>query len=449
MGNNISTTLSNIFNNNPNSFIKISLDKEIYFPGDQVTGEVWIEPTMDVYYNQIVVSLIINENWEYFDPTYHRNISDSNEICLYKLNLIQNNSSYSNNQFSHQNMIMNANTRYQFPFAFTLNKHLISSFEYPKINSTAFAKYVLTADLFSHIPYPRGITDLIIKSRPKVLNEPLNYASCINVYTWGIIPYGTTIMSAYYSTNNYKYNDTIIITVAINNSRGELDTHSIEFKLIRNITFFNKSKVQQPKIKQYTKNEVIQTKTYPFECLKNTKMSQNLIIQLKDEKELVNYNENTYTVLGNNKGVLLSDINSFLIDCHYTIEITCDFISYVGNKSKPRIILPLSVTYQSIKDLEIQNSNMMREEEEIKKAIYESQIEFQNKIFQEEEMIREQEKQIANNMQMNANLNDNNNDYPLMENSISSYPHEQNNNSNQETKGNSQNSQNFVDINAL
>lgn len=449
MGIKMDSVLTNIPHSNPNSIIKIALDKELYFPGETVTGEVWIEPMIDIYFTHIVISLIINEYWKYL-KSKDQSVMNSNEICLYKQNIVQKDNLGNAQVYLPQvSLVMNANTRYQYPFSFTLNKNLIPSFEHPLWNTTAYARYKLTADLFSQTVYPQGFTDIIIKSRAKVLNEPLNYASCMNVYTWGIIEYGTTIMSVSYPTNNYRYNDTIIVQVAINNSRCQLDTHSIEINLIREITLFQKNKE-----KKEVATNVIQKKVYPFVCAHHQKMTQNLTIQLRDSNKMFQDNYPVYPVLGDNKELLLSDIQSLLIECKYRLEVDCFFDSFVGYASRPRVTMPLSVTYQTIADLEIENSIIMKEEEEIKKALYESKIEFQNKIIQEQEIIHEQMKIITNQMNISPNakvdnpINNNYNDYPMMEkDSNDDKSNSQSNN--KQTKEHSTNDQPIIDINAL
>lgn len=357
-------TLQYVNNNQANNFISIALDKEIFFPGETVTGEIWILSPTDMYLCNILLRLMVEEKWifvESSDSTY----ADCKLISLYDQGLIKEN----NNQGNQLMLNLKGNTKYQFKFSFGLQKELHPSFEYPFLNRNAYIRYNLSATITGPTKYPTANSAIIIKSRPLVLSEPLNYSSCVNVHTWGVMEHGTTIMSVAFLTNNFRYKDSIPLKVTINNSRSELETKLIKLELSRDLIFFSQSGSQK-----YTVSNTMKKQEYPFVCQKTSMMTENIAIQLVDENEsLIEWNT-PYPSLKDKKGMFIGSVKSTMIHCQYHIKITCYFGSMVGYYNRPRIIAPLSITYQLNDEFQLEQ----KENEDMKNALFESQIEYEN-----------------------------------------------------------------------
>lgn len=358
-----SVNIPSYYNNNQViNFISILLDKEIFFPGETVTGEVLIQSPGDMYLCNIYLRLTVEEKWTFVESS-DSILTDNKLISLHEQGLIEQNK----NQVNQVMLSFKANTKFSFRFSFELFKNLHPSFEYPFANRTAFIRYCLSATISGPALYPKANANIIIKSRPLVLFEPLNISSCVNVHTWGVVMHGTTIMSVEFPTNNFRYKDVIPLKVKINNQRGELETKAIKLEISRDMTFFSQGGLQK-----YTFTKTITKQDYPFVCPMRSTKTETINIQLIDDEENSFVWNTPYPSLKEHMGMFIGSIKTTMIECQYKIKITCYFKGMVGYDNRPRIIAPLSMTYQLNDDFQLEQ----KENEELKKALFESKIEY-------------------------------------------------------------------------
>lgn len=342
--------------------LKIALEKEKYFPGDEIKGEIWFEPSQQLIISEIIVRLHLYEGWT-FQETSERSQTDATSVVLTKLSMMM-------------GQIMNIPTtlvsfspgQYHFPFTIQTPKELQPSFEFPMPNRRGFIRYSISAETVS--PYIKTTEEnpIIMKARPLVLNTPLFCSSCANVKKWGLFGKGTTILTATYPTNNYRIGDIVPLTVNVDNARGEMTVNSIKVKVIRKITFLKQNDTTKLPIEKTIYNQSFNANVPP-----RMKDSQHYSICIRDgDLAVYNYNSvlNPYP-FEKDLNQLMPSVDGVIVKCEYSVKATAYFNSFVSYDHRPRVILPLSITHQLIEDYKLEK----QEDEDLKKAIYQSQIE--------------------------------------------------------------------------
>ena len=67
-------------------FIRIFLEKEMFYQDEPIKGEVWLEPQQTVILSDIIVRLKLQEGWVY-NETNDKVISEMNSVILSEMTL--------------------------------------------------------------------------------------------------------------------------------------------------------------------------------------------------------------------------------------------------------------------------------------------------------------------------------------------------------------------------
>ena len=318
--------------------MKITLDKEIYFQEETITGNLWLEFLYPIILSDIKLSLISTEQWTY-RKSEEDVYSEQNEIYLY------------NNLLNIRNIfniptpeIQLAPGKYNFPFAFTLSKDVLPSFEHPLKNKRAFIRYTIKAETLSNYVKSTTQANVIIQSKALILNSNLKFDSCVNVRSWSLFNKGTVIFTVSYPTNNYKMGDEIPLSIIINNTRGNMNTHSIAVAIIRKLQLKKKSG-----IKEFNFTYTITEKKFPIVVPARDKKEISLQMQITDNNNkskdfgyegYVNPypNVNDYTIF-------MPSIHCATLKCEYEMKVTLYFEKFVTSAYLPNVVMPIAITH--------------------------------------------------------------------------------------------------------
>ena len=373
------------YSGNPQCPLKIRLDKEMYFQEETITGHIWLEFAYPVILSDIRLNFVLNEYW-LIKESEEKVYTNKHEVIL--LSSFLNIKSFFNLNSPLINLLPG---QYTFPITISIPKDIQPSFEFSHKNRQYNVRYSLIADTISDYAKYQAVCNVIIKSRPKVLNLPLMYSSCVNVHSWSFFNQGSVVMNVSYPTNNYKMGDEIPLKIFIDNTRGNMKTHSVVVYFIRKIKCSN---TNQTKTHEY--EQKFYEKTYPIVIDPRSKhtMDIKIIFQDKDDKGS-NYNlkVNPYPFL-KDFSFLMPSVNGFTVVCEYSIKVTLYFAKFVTNYYRPRVILPVTISHQLAEEYSLEQM----EKDELEKALIISQIEANEK----------EEMKARINMFGNNNNNDNN-----------------------------------------
>ena len=352
-------------NNRP---IIITTTKIDYFKDDDIEGKIVLQNQIPIVLSDIYLNLYLLEGWTY-QESQNQLYSDLNRqplLCV-KVGI--------GKILNINSELINLSTGvFNFPFKFRLPNYLQPCFEYPLKNRRGYLRYSLEAKFVS--PYTQGSTSiyLTIKARPNVFNSPLSYSSVMNVHKWGLIDQGTTQLKVSYLTNNYKMKDSIPLNVEINNMRGKLKVTTLEVNLIRKVVFKNKN---TDKI-QYKTEDIITKKEFNVDVKPKNQHSMNILIPIEDKyKNRFDYSnvQNPYPNIVDIEYCMPST-DGAIIKCEYSISVTLFFDSFVTSGYLPKVILPISLTHQTIDEFRLEK----QEDEDLKTAIEISKLEIKKDI---------------------------------------------------------------------
>lgn len=354
------------YNANPQCPLKIRLDKEMYFQEETITGHIWLEFAYPVVLSDIRLNFVLNEYW-LIKESEENVLTNKHEVIL--LSSFLNIKSFFNLNSPLINLLPG---QYTFPITISIPKDIQPSFEYSHKNRQYNVRYSLIADTISDYAKYQAVCNVIIKSRPKVLNLPLMYSSCVNVHSWSFFNQGSVVMNVSYPTNNYKMGDEIPLKIFIDNTRGNMKTHSVIVYLIRKIKCSNTNQT-----KTYEYEHKFYEKTYPIVVDPRNKhtMDIKIIFQDKDDKG-ANYNlkVNPYPFL-KDFSFLMPSVSGFTVVCEYCIRVTLYFAKFVTNYYRPRVVLPVTISHQLAEEYSLEQM----EKDELEKALIISQIEANEK----------------------------------------------------------------------
>ena len=229
-----------------------------------------------------------------------------------------------------------------------------------------------------------------------MLSEGKNLA----LKTWGLFQKGSTDLKATLHSNNFRFSDSIEMTISVDNTKSKLDVRKFKIYFMQNIILRDKKLVNiiekttklnkfivKHLVKKYEKGEL----NYSIDLSSIQIFILPYIGYVQPYKQTVCFGKN-----------LIPSIDGAIINCEYSIKIVAYLESYVKNSQKPSITLPVNIINIIPKDKNIQSQEVkirLQEEKDIKKAIEESKI---------EEELRKQNQKTYNNNYTNCN-NDNKN----------------------------------------
>ena len=386
----ISRSLTNPVQNN---LLNITLDKAAFYIDEYIQGKVELNTGVAIIVNDINLSFTLFENWIYKEKD--SNIQDTHQECLLSMNL-----DIKRKLNINTNLVSLNPGKFIFPFYFKIPKSVQPCFEYPTSESKAYIRYALSAQIIS--PYANGGTStyVILKSRPIMPNKQLFFTATSSLHKWGLISSGSTTLniSILNGTDCFKNGSKIDFNIDIDNSKGKLSTDECKINLMRKIVLKSKYGKQVKEIK----NECI-SKKFKTVVNVNEKKNFNVSLSLREmDNSIFNFKEEKIPYINiSDMGFFLPSINSFLIECKYTLKATLYFSSFVKFDERPRIIIPISVCHQSLEEFnqEVQN-------------YYQSQNQYKNQVNnQYNNQYNSQINNQANNQYNNQYNNQNYNQY--------------------------------------
>ena len=343
---------------------RLVIDKEVYYSNEPITGEIIFEPQQTIILSDFVIKIKMQEYWTHKISKDHRESEANTQIIVQKpLNLGE-----FLGVFSQYKSLSPG--EYHFPFSIETIRKVQPSFEYPLYGDKAFLRYTVQAETQSPYAKFRAEKLFIMKALPVILPSPLSFSSCMNVHNWGFFEKGTTIMKVTYPTNNYKFGDVCPLTIAVDNTRGELDVTEIKVSLTRIITLKKIAKANQ-----YPFKKDVFEQTYAMSVKSKSNFQCSFAFQINDPYSAPHYflNYNPYEHLTDFKQ-FLPTVDSLTISCQYFIIVSCYFDSFVTEGYRPTVTMPITITHQQMNEYQAGQN----EEVDLQRAIAESKEEANN-----------------------------------------------------------------------
>ena len=328
----------NIQRNKSNSMI-IETNKEYYFKGEIIEGNIILNCNSNLNLCDISISLYLKESW-IIQETSTIKYGEKNNQLLSKFDIGLNKLLNNNN-----NLSLLLAGRYTFPFKIELPNYLQPSFEYPIPNRSAYLRYLLESKIISNDIKSKSNIYILIKGAFILLKSPKLFSSIKNVHKWGMFDEGSTILKVSYKKNNYTIDEIVPLNIEIDNTRGRLKVKETKIRIIRTIQF---SRLDKNSIEKYPLEKTINSKIFWSEVLPNSKRCFLFQIELKD-KDLINFNyfdeKNPYPKI-KDINILLPSIEGGIIKSDYRIQVSLYFDCFVTSGYRPRVCLPISIVHQ-------------------------------------------------------------------------------------------------------
>jgi len=349
---NSSISYQNQIVNSKANLMRIETDKEYYFKGETIEGNVILDVLFNINLSEITISFYMNENW-LIQETSTVKYGEKNNELLSKFDLEINKILNDNNEIKTLSP-----GRYVFPFKIELPKYLQPSFEYPIPNREAYLRYSLESEIISNDIKLKSKLNILIKSNTKLLNQSKIYSSVANVHKWGMFDGGTTVLKASMNKNNYKIDELAQLNVEIDNNRGKLKVEKCKIRAIRSITFkrLNKESKEEYPLEKTINSEVFFSPVEPY-----SKRSFLFQIGLKDN-DFLDLNQRIPYKNINDINILLPSMEGRIIMCEYKIQVSLYFSSFVTSGYRPRVCLPISISHLSQEEASfLSQSNLQKE----------------------------------------------------------------------------------------
>ncbi len=229
----------------------INFDRPYYYPGDVVTGTVYLNIMEAFETRGLELTVKISESvqwWEteikYETKQEHdevtkqmKDVTHTNHVKVEKFDtkvLFENScliGTMMNNIFGFG--------QYSYPFQFTLPYHLPGSFEYYDDEVSANIKYEVKARTLSWHGKSfeletKGI--LVVRQSPKNVDYPTNLSDTKALSTWCFFSKGSSTLDVSYPKNNFVQDETVQVLCHLNNTRCQLNTKCIKLQLFQRIT---------------------------------------------------------------------------------------------------------------------------------------------------------------------------------------------------------------------
>lgn len=292
-------------NNNTNHFdcfIQILLNKPSFYENESITGVVWISPKKTLVFSEIILKLTMMEKWEIKSFVHEDN------ICQYNFQILLENFLDVGIPQLTENKSLPAGD-YRFPFILPIIGQMSPTFEY---NNGTYIRYTIEFKVISSfIKHLSAATPVFIKRGPSILLSPLVYSSCTNVNSWGLFGQGSTVMKVSYPSNNYRMNDSVPLTININNTVGLKNVKQIKVNL-KQIVTYKKVRNEGP----YIFKVKVFEKLYDFTVRSKQSKEDIIVFPLFVPKKYIPYyhlDVKPKHIDGTNYSEYLPSVESFLI----------------------------------------------------------------------------------------------------------------------------------------
>jgi len=217
----------------------IQFDQPFYYPGNLVTGTIFLN-VIDIFNTRGVelsikciesVKAIEDHFVEVVENGVRRNVREDREF------------KDKNTLFQNKNFLPNFNNiinigQYAYPFSFIIPAHLPGSFEYYTDRISAFIKYQVKVKILpinDEKPF-KFSTILVVRQTPSMFNYQQNLTDTRQITTWCFFNKGTATLNVSYQKNNFALDEIIQMQCNLNNTRCQLDSTAIMLQLFQKIT---------------------------------------------------------------------------------------------------------------------------------------------------------------------------------------------------------------------
>ena len=306
------------------------------------------------------------------------------------------------------NLVSLSPGKFIFPFYFKIPKNVQPCFEYQTIVTKASIRYTINAQVIS--PYIQATSSkyIILKSRPIFEKKNLSFTNSFNVHKWGLFDGGSTILnlSILNGTDCFKNDENINVNIEIDNTKGKLIVQEFKFTLNANLNLKAKSG-------KLVKEETIDCLTKVVKTPTNIKEKKNFSdsISLKEfANNKFKYKEANLPYANiSDISYFLPNVKSFITECNFTLKATLKFNKFVKHDERPRIIIPVFISHQSMEEY----NNKINKFFETQSQNYKSKINNNQYNLNQINIINDKNQYNINQPQLNKSitLNNNNNIY--------------------------------------
>lgn len=320
--------------NQQKELITILLDKDSYFHGDYLTGTIQLNLLNYFHLADIIVSLKLNEGW--VNNIQKENTqADTNEVIVHSIIL------NIRRQFNVVTPLVTLPPgMHSFPFSFPIPV-LQPSFELSTKQCKGFIRYALGVATES-IPAQTNQKHVAIHSKAIPLMHPLTATNDVRITHMVFLDKGSVSLNVSLQKNNITFQETVPITITIDNTNGNLDLKHVKVCLIRQFKFHKKTSTQEEGIEN-----IIKTDIFPFDCKKNSKLTQTVhfVIQEQNLTEFMHNQVFNPYPSSISKDKFLPTVITNIFTCCYQIKISAYFTSFVFYSSRPRVILNVALVH--------------------------------------------------------------------------------------------------------
>lgn len=341
--------------NNNSQTLKIIPKNTWFYTDDFIEGKVELTTSVQVIINDISVSINSSEYWSTFSKESNTTVNEKNAQSIATVNL-----DVKRKLHITTNLVALKPGKFNFGFKFKAPNTIAPSFEFPGPEGNAYIRYIMSANIIS--PYIKGTTQIyvVFKTRQKIeMNKQISFVSENNVHKWGLFDGGTTIMkvTSTNGTDNFKFGEDVKFKLNIDNTKGKLTTSETKVVLRRFVVFKTKrsEKIRTFedklfKLRMNTPTEPGENKDFPITI--SLKKVENKNFKIKEQKL-------PYTNFGD-INIFLPTLNTFIMECYYSLKFTLYFTKFVKFDDRPRINQKIIICHQSIDDYraEVNDNNM-------------------------------------------------------------------------------------------
>lgn len=235
---------SNLFGKQ--DLLYIHTDKQQYYAGEQVTGQVILSVIQPIHIDAIYLKLSGYEETS-FDVSRSRTVYDKNNQPRtehYKQHVTGNNTFFKRRYglYSQKTTLHAGN--FVFPFQFILNANLPGTFNlYSQKHFSSRVQAKVWYSVEAEVAVPGLLTPNLRHSQDIIIHEPLRIAPMASethkeskVTFLCCIPKGTINMSATIDKNAYGPGETVGLRLIVDNSQSTVDLEALSLKLVAQIS---------------------------------------------------------------------------------------------------------------------------------------------------------------------------------------------------------------------
>lgn len=241
--------------------IVIEFDKPFYYPGNTVSGNIYIDLKEDYHvrgldftFETIEYTNFLDYDWVYdYDSGYYR-IMDGHDRSSHPRHRTKNKiqvlregkrilytysaeiAKFKNNRIIKGNYII--------PFTFIIPLNLPGSFEYYDESSAGYIKYIITTHLRSDLESQYDIVNsniLMVRQNPGFFNYPHHISDTKILTGFCFLDKGRATLNASCTKFSYSPNEKIQVVCEIDNTQSLLNAKSIQLELFQNISLKSKA----------------------------------------------------------------------------------------------------------------------------------------------------------------------------------------------------------------